>query len=107
MLAFSEERATIERLGIIYYIARRIMQMYNGQAKRIKLEAIITNTVGNADKITRNKRYLIFSFAEKYLDYLKREGFIFSYSIYSEGKRIEGFDIEPTKKQLTDGTPKA
>ena len=107
MLAFSEERATIERLGIIYYIARRIMQMYNGQAKRIKLESIITNTVGNADKITRNKRYLVFSFAEKYLDYLKREGFIFSYSIYSEGKRIEGFDIEPTKKQLTDDAPKA
>lgn len=107
MLAFSEERATIERLGIIYYIARRIMQMYNGQAKRIKLEAIITNTIENAEEITRKKRYMVFTFAEKYLDYLKRKGFISAYSIYYEGKKTGGFDVEPTKKQITSDSRKS
>ena len=107
MLAFDEERATIERLGIIYYIARRIMQMYNGQAKRIKLEAIVNNTVENAEEITRKKRYMVFTFAEKYLDYLERKGFISAYSIYYEGKKTGGFDVEPTKKQITSDSSKS
>lgn len=106
MLAFDDERTTIERLGIIYYIARRVMQMHIGQSKRIKLDSIIENTVENAENITRKKRYMIFEFAEKYLDYLKRTGFVSSYAIYYEGKKTGGFDIEPAPKKLTDSSKK-
>lgn len=102
MLAYTEKRRTYENIGIVYYIARRIIQITNGQSNVILFDTIIESTIENPQTVTAKKRTTIVKYVEGYLDYLKAEGFINSYKLINEGRTWRSVEITPSPLKLTE-----
>lgn len=102
MLAYAEKRRTYENIGIVYYIARRIIQIANGQSNVILFDTIIESTIEDSQIVTAKKRTAIVKYVEGYLDYLKAEGFISSYKLVNEGRTWRSVEITPAPLKITE-----
>lgn len=104
-LAYSGKKRTLETIGIVYYLARRIVN--RALSSTILINSIISDGANlDPETISPKKKTTIVKFVEGYLDYLKKAGLIKGYAMQSEGRSWRAFEIIPAPPKLTDKTSK-